>query len=195
MDWAQYTDGDLERDIIKEYSSRFCAVDALCAVNRLKGESPITCDVIFLQIAPQLREMMHYLYEWKYQNVVIKMIKESRLTENFRILCSPWLSQEDWKLLNDSFLTMRQNEIQYEWRENGLLLMLPEPIIDIVLFPTSQLHGEIMNALQYFGQYVEDGMKDVIYQDLYSPSVFTQFSQSWVADNFKIQINPYAMIV
>lgn len=195
MDWNQYTYNYLQRDITNEFSSRFCVTDAITAVKRLKGEIPITSNVMFMSVQPQSQGMMHYLQEWNYQKLLTLLIEGSLLSENYRNLCSPWLSQEDWQLLNDCFETMQKTEIPYEWIEDGLLLFLPEPITDIVMCPTSQLHGEILNALSIFGVYVEAGMRDFVYQDFYSPSIFTQYSQSWVADHFGIQKNPYSLLI
>lgn len=194
MDWNQYTYKDLQRDITNEFSSRFCVTDAITAVKRLKGEIPITSNVMFMSVQPQCRRMIHYLQEWNYQKLLALLIEESLLSENYRILCSPWLTQEDWKLLNNCFATMRKNGIPYEWREDGLLFCIPEPITDIVMCPTSQLHGEIMNALMCFCEYVDGGLINNVYQDFYSPSMFTQYSQSWVADHLGIQKNPYSLL-
>lgn len=187
MDWNNYTDENLYHDIVNEFSSRFCVLDIQTAIKRLNGVLPCDeCQVLFLYMVPEVRAYMHYLEEWEYHNMLAILLQSCSLSDRLRELCAPFVSDDEFDRIDKYFKDVQSKGIQYKWCDEGLALDVPEPFTDIVMFPLSQLHGEIVNALKMFGEFVEAGLKDNIYQDFYSPSLFTQFSQKWVADKFGI---------
>lgn len=186
MDWNNYTYNDLINNIVQEFSSRFCILDAQTAVNRINGELPSENPVLFLYIVPEARPYMHYLKEWEYHNMLAILMQACSLSSRFRELCSPFVTEEEFDKLEQYFKDVQAEGFKYIWCDDGLAMEVPEPFTDIVMWPLSQLHNEIVKALKMFGEFVDEGLKDNIYQDFYSPSLFTQYSQKWVADNFGI---------
>lgn len=187
MDWKNYTSNDLYDDIVNEFSSRFCVLDIQTAIRRINGV--LQCDdrkFLFLYISPDARLYMHYLEEWEYHNMLAILLQACSLPNRLRELCSPFVTDDEFDRLENYFKDLQSKGIQYQWCEEGLAMDLPEPFTDIVMYPLSQLHNEIVKALKMFGEFVEAGLKDNIYQDFYSPSLFTQYSQKWVADKFGI---------
>lgn len=186
MNWKDYTYKDLINDIFNEFSSRFCVIDVQTAIKRINGE--LSCDqsMILLNIDPKHRCFMHYLKEWKYQNLISIILSSCSLSNYLRELCRPFVTESDFNKFEEYFKEVQKNGFPYLWQEDGLVLKVPEPFVDIVMYPLSQFHGEILNALVLFSQFVEAGLKENMYKDFYSPSIFTQFSQNWVADMFGI---------
>lgn len=186
MDWKNYSYKDLINDIVQEFSSRFCIIDVQTAIKRINGELPSEHPLLFLYIVPEVRPYMHYLKEWEYHNMLAIFMQTCSLSSRLRDLCSPIVTDEEFDRLEQYFKDVQGEGFKYLWCDEGLAMDVPEPFTDIVMCPLSQLHNEIVNALKMFGQFVDAGFKDNVYQDFYSPSLFTQFSQKWVADKFGI---------
>lgn len=186
MDWKSYSNADLFNDIIQEFSSRFCILDVETAIKRVSGELPCEHPGLFLNIDSDARPYIHYLEKWEYHNMLAILLQSCSLSNQLRKMCSPFITDTEYDELIAYFINVQKEGFKYSWYDEGLAMIVPEPFADIVMCPLSQLHNEIVKALKVFGDFVEAGFKDKIYQDFYSPSIFTQFSQKWVADNFGI---------
>ena len=68
--------------------------------------------------------------------------------------------------------------------------------VDIVAWPLSQFHHEIISAMDVFHVY-DDRYKDLnVFLDARTPSYFTQFSQYWVAEKIgKLETESNIMVI
>lgn len=67
--------------------------------------------------------------------------------------------------------------------------------VDIVAWPLSQFHHEIINTMDVF-QVCDDRFKDLnVFLDARTPSFYTQFSQYWVAEKLgKLDVGSNLMV-
>lgn len=68
--------------------------------------------------------------------------------------------------------------------KKGLLISTTDFIADVIRYPLSQFHSEVIKAVNYFLPFVRlsEEKGSSVFLNAYSPSIFTQYSQFWVAE-------------
>jgi hypothetical protein len=149
---------------------------------------------LLLKVDSHRNEYIAFLQEHNYLELIANMLMYCELTDNLKDACQPFISDEEFEHIRKEF-GIAQEHLSYTWREDGLLFRAPMFFVDIVAWPLSQFHHEIINTMDVF-QVCDDRFKDLnVFLDARTQSFYTQFSQYWVAEKLgKLDVGSNLMV-
>lgn len=167
--------------LYREFSSRFCAVDFRgMECKQLDPDSEETPGLL-LKVESHREEYISFLQKHRYADLIANMLMYCELGDYLKDACKPFVSEEEFEHIRKEF-GIAQEHLAYQWQSEGLVFQAPMFFVDIVAWPLSQFHSEIINMMDTF-HICDDRFKDLdVYLDARTPSYFTQFSQYWVAE-------------
>lgn len=180
--------------LYREFSSRFCALDFRGMVCEQLDVNAKETPGLLLKVDSHRKEYIAFLQEHNYPELIANMLMYCELTDNLKDACKPFISDEEFEHIRKEF-GIAQEHLSYTWREDGLLFRAPMFFVDIVAWPLSQFHHEIINTMDVF-QVCDDRFKDLnVFLDARTPSFYTQFSQYWVAEKLgKLEVGSNLMV-
>ena len=97
-------------------------------------------------------------------------------------------SQKYIDLFKKALIHPFDNEHSVRFDERGLVIHSKNFIVDTIIYPLSQFHTEVVKAMDCFipARKMSDHFGSNIYLDAYSPSMFTQYAQFWVAERLDL---------
>lgn len=179
-----------------EFSARFSALDIKKVSNydlRQNEENAI----LFCHIATNQQTNIQLLMENGYHRLIIDLLLNCELTDNLKEASKPFVNEKAFYDIKEAF-HQAQKHCSYAWEEDGLYISASEILVDIVLFPVSQFHTQIINSLDRFREFIEiGGSPTMFFLNSQSPSFFTQFSDFWVANilGIPVSVNNNPMMV
>lgn len=190
------TDEKLQMCILYgEFSSRFCALDFRGMVCEQLDVDATETSGLLLKVDSHVKEYIAFLQEHNYPELIANMLMYCELTDNLKDACKPFIGNEEFEHIRKEF-GLAQERLSYTWLEDGLFFRAPMFFVDIVAWPLSQFHHEIISAMDVFHVY-DDRYKDLnVFLDARTPSYFTQFSQYWVAEKIgKLETESNIMVI
>lgn len=180
--------------LYRDFSSRFCALDFRGMVCEQLDVNAKETPGLLLKVDSHKKEYIAFLQEHNYPELIANMLMYCELTDNLKDACKPFISDEEFEHIRKEF-AIAQEHLSYTWLEDGLLFRAPMFFVDIVAWPLSQFHHEIINTMDVF-QVCDDRFKDLnVFLDARTPSFYTQFSQYWVAEKLgKLDVGSNKMV-
>lgn len=174
------------RRLYAEFSARFCALD-IKRVSEYDFRQNERNATLFCHIATNQQTNIQFLMENGYHQLIIDLLLNCELTDNLKEASKPFVDEKSFYDIKEAFQQAQTQHITYAWEEDGLYISASEMLVDIVLFPSSQFHVNIINALDTFKKYISAGGSPTnLFLNSQSPSFFTQFSDFWVATKLGI---------
>lgn len=172
--------------LYNEFSARFCALD-IKRVSEYDFSQNDVNSILFLPINENRRTNIPFLFENGYHLLIIDILKNCELTDSLKEASKPFVDEKTFFGIKEAF-KIAQTLLTYVWKEDGLYISAPEMFVDIVLYPSSQFHSNVINAFEIFKNYIDvNGFPAKnIFLNSKSPSFFTQFSEFWIADKLAI---------
>lgn len=181
------------RFLYKEFSSRFCALDFRSIKCEQIGFRAEETSGLLLTIDQNTKEYMAFLDKYDYPQLIANMLMYCELSENLKDACMPFISNVEFEHIKNEFAIV-QERLCYQWQDNGLMFQCSEFFIDIVMYPLSQFHNEILKALDLFLSIKKAIPEGTLFLQAESPSFYTQFSQYWIAEKLDM-LNPNLKLV
>lgn len=179
--------------LYKEFSSRFCVLDFRCIKFEQIGFREKEMSGLLLTIDQNTKEYIAFLDKYDYPQLIANMLMYCELSENLKDACMPFISNEEFEHIKNEFAIV-QKHLCYQWQDRGLMFKCSELFIDIVMYPLSQFHHEIIKALDLF-LFIKKARPEMeLFLQAESPSLYTQFSQFWVAEKLDM-LNPNLRLV
>lgn len=167
--------------LCSEFSSRFCALDFIDMKCEQIDINAKVSPALFLQIKDHPKEYIDFLKRHEYHHLIGSMLLHCELTDVLKDACKPFLSETEFENIKKEF-EIAKNNIQCRWSDDGLYFYVPEFFMDIVAYPLSQFHHEIINTMNTFHIATGEYENMNIFLNELSPSFYTQFSSYWVAE-------------
>ena len=175
----------------QEFSSRICALD----LKGFKNPDSFEQSNVKLTVNSHVEENVRFLKKYNYADLIGKLLMYCELTDNLKDACKPFINDEEFYSIRKEFRTA-QEHLSYIWQDDGLLFIAPSFFVDIVLFPVSQFHSQIIMAMEDFHIY-DNGLDEFnVFLNAKTPSFFTQFSQYWVMEKInKLEVDVSNIVV
>ena len=170
-----------------EFSARFCALD-IKRVSNYDFRQNDRNAFLFCKIGTNQQTNISFLKDNGYHQLITNLLMNCELTDILKEASKPYVSEKTFDDIKETF-HQAQSHFKYVWDEAGLYISAPEMFVDIVQFPASQFHSNIIRALDTFKRYIEvSGSPSNLFLNSQSPSFFTQFSDFWVANKLGISV-------
>ena len=167
--------------LYREFSSRFCAIDFRNMVCEQLDSDATETSGMLLKVDSNREEYIAFLQKHGYQDLIANMLMYCELSDNLKDACKPYVSGEQFEQIKKEF-GIAQEHLSYQWQDEGLAFRAPMFFVDIVAWPLSQFHHEIINTMDTF-HVCDERIKNLnVFLDARTPSFYTQFSQYWVAE-------------
>jgi len=175
----------------QEFSSRICALD----LKGFKDPDSFEQSNVKLTVNSHVDENVMFLKKYDYAGLIGKLLMYCELADTLMDACSPFINDEEFYNIRKEFRTA-QEHLSYIWQNDGLLFFAPSFFVDIVIFPLSQFHSQIIMAMEDFHIY-DNGFNDNnVFLNAKTPSFFTQFSQYWVMEKInKLEVEGNITVV
>ena len=175
----------------QEFSSRICASD----LKGFRNPDSFEQSKVKLTVNSHIEENVMFLKKFDYASLIGKLLMYCELTDNLRDACIPFINDEEFYNIRKEF-RIAQEHLSYIWQNDGLLFIAPLFFVDIVLFPLSQFHSQIIMAMDDFHIYDNRLDEFYVFLNAKTPSIFTQFSQCWLMEKInKFEVNVNNLVV
>lgn len=133
-------------------------------------------------------EALDFLKNNHYDQLVFDLINNVRISEDLANSLTAMFSQKYIDLFKKALIHPFDNEHSVRFDERGLVIHSKNFIVDTIIYPLSQFHTEVVKAMDCFipARKMSDRFGSNIYLNAYSPSMFTQYVQFWVAERLDL---------
>lgn len=129
-------------------------------------------------------ETIAFLENHFYGDLIFDLISHVRINEDLGDSLSVKFDKNIIDFFNRLLLHPFEKKDSVGYCKEGLIITTSDFIADVVIHPMSQFHSEVIKAANNFLPIVrmnkEMGTK--FFLEAYSPSMFTQYAQYWVAE-------------
>lgn len=131
---------------------------------------------------------MDFLKKNHYDQLIFDLINNVRINEDLENSLTAMFSQKYIDLFKKALIHPFDNEHSVGFDERGLVIHSKNFIVDTIIYPLSQFHTEVVKAMDCFipARKMSNRFGSNIYLDAYSPSMFTQYAQFWVAERLDL---------
>lgn len=133
-------------------------------------------------------EALDFLKKKHYDQLIFDLINNVRISEDLANSLTAMFSQKYIDLFKKALIHPFDNEHSVRFDERGLVIHSKNFIVDTIIYPLSQFHTEVVKAMDCFipARKMSDRFVSNIYLNAYSPSMFTQYAQFWVAERLDL---------
>lgn len=181
----------VRKRLYEQFNARICLVDIYNVYKQLEARCYDNCDMeILLPIEDNGCgiEALNFLKKNHYDQLIFDLINNVRISDDLANSLTAMFSQKYIDLFNKALIHPFDNEHSVRFDERGLVIHSKNFIVDTIIYPLSQFHTEVVKAMDCFipARKMSDRFGSNIYLNAYSPSMFTQYAQFWVAERLDL---------
>lgn len=191
MDTMLSDNPNVRKRLYEQFNARICLVDIYNIYKQLETRSYDNCDMeILLPIEDNGCgiEALDFLKKNHYDQLIFDLINNVRISDDLANSLTAMFSQKNIDLFKKALIHPFDNEHSVRFDERGLVIHSKNFIVDTIIYPLSQFHTEVVKAMDCFipARKMSDRFGSNIYLNAYSPSMFTQYAQFWVAERLDL---------
>lgn len=181
----------VRKRLYEQFNARICLVDIYNVYKQLEARCYDNCDMeILLPIEDNGCgiEALNFLKKNHYDQLIFDLINNVRISDDLANSLTAMFSQKYIDLFKKALIHPFDNEHSVRFDERGLVIHSKNFIVDTIIYPLSQFHTEVVKAMDCFipARKMSDRFGSNIYLNAYSPSMFTQYAQFWVAERLDL---------
>lgn len=181
----------VRKRLYEQFNARICLVDIYNVYKQLEARCYDNCDMeILLPIEDNGCgiEALDFLKKNHYDQLIFVLINNVRISDDLANSLTAMFSQKYIDLFKKALIHPFDNEHSVRFDERGLVIHSKNFIVDTIIYPLSQFHTEVVKAMDCFipARKMSDRFGSNIYLNAYSPSMFTQYAQFWVAERLDL---------
>lgn len=181
----------VRKRLYEQFNARICLVDIYNVYKQLEARCYDNCDMeILLPIEDNGCgiETLDFLKKNHYDQLIFDLINNVRISDDLANSLTAMFSQKYIDLFKKTLIHPFDNEHSVRFDERGLVIHSKNFIVDTIIYPLSQFHTEVVKAMDCFipARKMSDRFGSNIYLNAYSPSMFTQYAQFWVAERLDL---------
>lgn len=181
----------VRKRLYEQFNARICLVDIYNVYKQLEARCYDNCDMeILLPIEDNGCgiEALDFLKKNHYDQLIFDLINNVRISDDLANSLTAMFSQKYIDLFKKDLIHPFDNEHSVRFDERGLVIHSKNFIVDTIIYPLSQFHTEVVKAMDCFipARKMSDRFGSNIYLNAYSPSMFTQYAQFWVAERLDL---------
>lgn len=181
----------VRKRLYEQFNARICLVDIYNVYKQLEARCYDNCDMeILLPIEDNGCgiEALDFLKKNHYNQLIFDLINNVRISDDLANSLTAMFSQKYIDLFKKALIHPFDNEHSVRFDERGLVIHSKNFIVDTIIYPLSQFHTEVVKAMDCFipARKMSDRFGSNIYLNAYSPSMFTQYAQFWVAEGLDL---------
>lgn len=181
----------VRKRLYEQFNARICLVDIYNVYKQLEARCYDNCDMeILLPIEDNGCgiEALDFLKKNHYDQLIFDLINNVRISDDLANSLTAMFSQKNIDLFKKALIHPFDNEHSVRFDERGLVIHSKNFIVDTIIYPLSQFHTEVVKAMDCFipARKMSDRFGSNIYLNAYSPSMFTQYAQFWVAERLDL---------
>lgn len=181
----------VRKRLYEQFNARICLVDIYNVYKQLEARCYDNCDMeILLPIEDNDCgiEALNFLKKNHYDQLIFHLINNVRISDDLANSLTAMFSQKYIDLFKKALIHPFDNEHSVRFDERGLVIHSKNFIVDTIIYPLSQFHTEVVKAMDCFipARKMSDRFGSNIYLNAYSPSMFTQYAQFWVAERLDL---------
>lgn len=175
--------------LYQQFNARICLVDIYYIyqkiVNRAFSNDE---DDLLLPCTDNTDETRAFLEKNGYGELIFDIITHAMVSEDLENSLLTHYNQEIVDIFKKLFVHPFEFSKSVSFQAEGLKLTTSTAMADVVRYPLSQFHTEIMKAYKLFmkGKLLNNEKGMNLYMESYSPSFFSQYAQYWVAERLNI---------
>ena len=182
---------NVRKRLNEQFNARICLVDIYNVYKQLEARCYDNCDMeILLPIEDNGCgiEALDFLKKNHYDQLIFDLINNVRISDDLANSLTAMFSQKYIDLFKKALIHPFDNEHSVRFDERGLVIHSKNFIVDTIIYPLSQFHTEVVKAMDCFipACKMSDRFGSNIYLNAYSPSMFTQYAQFWVAERLDL---------
>lgn len=181
----------VRKRLYEQFNARICLVDIYNVYKQSEARCYDNCDMeILLPIEDNGCgiEALNFLKKNHYDQLIFDLINNVRISDDLANSLTAMFSQKYIDLFKKALIHPFDNEHSVRFDERGLVIHSKNFIVDTIIYPLSQFHTEVVKAMDCFipARKMSDRFGSNIYLNAYSPSMFTQYAQFWVAERLDL---------
>ena len=181
----------VRKRLYEQFNARICLVDIYNVYKQLEARCYDNCDMeILLPIEDNGCgiEALNFLKKNHYDQLIFDLINNVRISDDLANSLTAMISQKYIDHFKKALIHPFDNEHSVRFDERGLVIHSKNFIVDTIIYPLSQFHTEVVKAMDCFipARKMSDHFGSNIYLNAYSPSMFTQYAQFWVAERLDL---------
>ena len=171
--------------LYEQFNARICLLDIYLIYKQIEaGHYNNDMVTLLLPVKIDTKDTVDFLKKNYYDDLIFDLISHVRISEDLKDCLSVKLDKciIDYFNIELSRPTEKKNTVVY--CNEGLLINTTNIVADIIMYPISQFHTEIIKAANHFLQIIRmnEIMGTSLFLEAYSPSMFTQYAQYWVGE-------------
>ena len=186
---------EIRKRLYEQFNARICLVDIYKIDKQLEARCYDNCDMeLLLPIEDNGCgiEALDFLKKNNYDALIFDLINNVRMSEDLENSLMAKFDQMYIGVFKKALIHPFDKEHSVRFDERGLVIHTKNFIADTIIYPLSQFHTEVGKALDRFIPEckMSERFGSNIYLDAYSPSMFTQYAQFWVAERLDLLFLP-----
>lgn len=178
---------EIRKRLYEQFNARICLVDIYKIYKQLKARCYDNCGMeLLLPIEDNGCgiEAMDFLKKNHYDALIFDLINNVRMSEDLANSLMAKFDQMYIDVFKKALIHPFDIEHSVRFGERGLVIHTKNFIADTIIYPLSQFHTEVGKSLDCFipARKMSERFGSKNYLDAYSPSMFTQYAQFWVAE-------------
>lgn len=177
----------IKKLLYQQFNARICLVDIYIIYKQIQAKTYSNEEAdLLLTCIDNTDETRAFLEKKGYGKLVFDIVKHVEMSDDLE---NSLLSHYDQELVNIFKKALvhpfdLNNSINFQ--NEGLKLTTTDFVADIIRYPLSQFHSEIMKACNLFMKLKKNCDEKSIYMESYSPSLLSQYAQFWVAERLNM---------
>lgn len=186
---------EIRKRLYEQFNARICLVDIYKIYKQLEARCYDNCDMeLLLPIEDNGCgiEALDFLKKNNYEALIFDLINNVRMSEDLANSLMAKFDQMYIDVFKKALIHPFDKEHSVRFDERGLVIHTKNFIADTIIYPLSQFHTEVVKALDCFipAHKMSERFGSNIHLDAYSPSMFTQYAQFWVAERLDLLFFP-----
>lgn len=191
MDTMLSDNPNVRKRLYEQFNARISLVDIYNVYKQLEARCYDNCDMeLLLPIEDNGCEIeaLDFLKKNHYDQLIFDLINNVRISDDLANSLTAMFSQKYIDLFKKALIHPFDNEHSVRFDERGLVIHSKNFIVDTIIYPLSQFHTEVVKAMDCFipARKMSDRFGSNIYLNAYSPSMFTQYAQFWLAERLDL---------
>lgn len=175
--------------LYEQFNARLCLVDIYYIYKQLEAHLYHNQEAtLLLPVAENTDEIRAFLEKYEYDRLIFDMMSHASICHDLEDSLLAYFNGDMVDVFKKACVHPYQKEKSVNFAKTGLQVFTTDFVADIIRYPLSQFHTEIVKACKMFMKAKEYNDKEGtnFYLEPYSPSFFSQYAQYWVAEKLDL---------
>lgn len=182
-------DPSIKALLYEQFNTRICLIDFYYIYKKLEVRQYSNQEAILLLPVSENTDVIRaFLEKYEYDELIFDMVRHASISQDLEDSLLAYFNGNMVDVFKKACCHPFKKEKSIKFNTRGLQVFTTDFIADIIRYPLSQFHTEIVKACKMFMTAKEYNDKEGtnFYLEPYSPSFFSQYAQYWVAEKLDL---------